>query len=182
MLLLLWNCWIDSEKKGEKCWLPAFTPVCTMFWKAFIRRAVCRTVSARVRPDSRHIFLEKPPFHRAWFYHYIRRLTHHQTTNFRLFQTERVYRRQFQIWRKWQQVIQTGRKHSGKRRNCSLRAISPFPTVFFKRLVFQGRQKKSLCGNGLKVEKCVKPNDCCYLNVKFKEGRNERKFDLLIIY
>ena len=23
-----------------------------------------------------------------------------------------------------------GRKHGGKRRNCSLRAISPFPTVF----------------------------------------------------
>ena len=57
-------------------------------------------------------------------------LTHYQTTNFRLFQTERVCRRQFQIWRKWQKVTQKGRKHCGKRRNCSLRAISPFPTVF----------------------------------------------------
>ena len=28
----------------------------------------------------------------------------------------------------------TGRKHCGKRRNCSLRAISPFPTVFSKGL------------------------------------------------
>ena len=27
-----------------------------------------------------------------------------------------------------------GRKHCGKRRNCSLRAISPFPTVFSKGL------------------------------------------------
>ena len=27
-----------------------------------------------------------------------------------------------------------GRKHYGKRRNCSLRAISPFPTVFSKGL------------------------------------------------
>ena len=26
--------------------------------------------------------------------------------------------------------LQMGRKHCGKRRNCSLRAISPFPTVF----------------------------------------------------
>ena len=46
-----------------------------------------------------------------------------------------------------------GRKHCGKRRNCSLRAISPFSTVFskvFKRLVSQGRQKGSLCGNGLR--------------------------------
>ena len=37
-------------------------------------------------------------------------LTHYQTTNFRLFWTERVCRRQFKIWRKWQKVIQTGRK------------------------------------------------------------------------
>ena len=41
-----------------------------------------------------------------------------------------------------------GRKHCGKRRNCSLRAISPFPSVF-NRLVSQGCQKVSLCGNGL---------------------------------
>ena len=27
-----------------------------------------------------------------------------------------------------------GRKHSGKKRNCSLQAISPFPTVFSKDL------------------------------------------------
>ena len=69
-------------------------------------------------------------------------LTHYQTTKFRLFQTERVCRRQFQIGRKWQfqigqkwqKVIQTGRKHCGKMRNCSLRAIPPFPTVFSKGL------------------------------------------------
>ena len=61
-------------------------------------------------------------------------LHHYQMTNFRLFQTERVCRRQFQIWQKWQKVIKTGRKHCRKRRNCSLRAISPFPTVFSKSL------------------------------------------------
>ena len=80
-------------------------------------------------------------------------LTHYQTTNFRLFQTERVCRRQFQIWQKWQKVIQTGRKHCGKRRNCSLQAISPFPTVFSKGLFPRGLQKASLCGNGLKERK-----------------------------
>ena len=53
-------------------------------------------------------------------------LTHYQTTNFRLFQTERVCWRQFQIWWKWQKVIQTGRKHCGERRNCSLRSHSVF--------------------------------------------------------
>ena len=114
------------------------------------------------------------------------KLTHYQTANFRLFQTERVCRRQFQIWHKrqkviqtgrkhwrkrrncryeqflrlpqcfqkvcfpgmskgvivwewvkwrWHKVLQMGRKHFGKMRNCSLWAIPPFPTVFFKRLV-----------------------------------------------
>ena len=65
-------------------------------------------------------------------------LTHYQMTNFRLFQIERLCRRQFQIRRKWQKVIQTGRKHCGKRRNCSLQAICPFPTVFSKGLFPRG--------------------------------------------
>ena len=71
-------------------------------------------------------------FYTLLFYFDVQYLTHYQTTNFRLFQTQRVCRRQFQIWWKWQKVIQTGRKHCGKRRNCLLRAISPFPTVFSK--------------------------------------------------
>ena len=75
-------------------------------------------------------------------------LTHYQTTNFRLFQTKGACRRQFQIWRQWQKVIQTGRKRCGKRRNCLLWAISPFPSVF-ERLVSQKLQKVSMCGNGL---------------------------------
>ena len=53
-----------------------------------------------------------------------------QTTNVRFFQTERVFRRQFQLRWNWQKSLQTGRKHCRKRRNCSFRAISPFPTVF----------------------------------------------------
>ena len=52
-------------------------------------------------------------------------LTLSQMTNFRLFQTQSVCRRQFQS-----KVHQMGRKHCGKRRNCLLRVISPFPTVF----------------------------------------------------
>ena len=68
-------------------------------------------------------------------------------TNFRLFQTGRLCRRQFQIWRKWQK-LSNWVENTWKRKNCSSRAISPFPSVF-KRLVSQGRQKVSLCGNGL---------------------------------
>ena len=67
-------------------------------------------------------------------------------TNFRLFWIKRLCRRQFQIWRKWQKVIQTGRKHCGKRRNCSLRAISPFPTVFSKGLFPRGVKRCSCVG------------------------------------
>ena len=94
-------------------------------------------------------FISKIVF--AWLLCFSSILTHYQTTNFRLFQTERVCRRQFQIWWKWQQVIQTGRKHCGKRRNCSLWAtvFSLFFHSVFQRLVSQGRQKVSLCGNGL---------------------------------
>ena len=57
-----------------------------------------------------------------------------QTTNFGLFRTERVCRRPFQIWWKWLKVHQSCRTHWEKRRNCSLLAISPFPTEFSKDL------------------------------------------------
>ena len=60
--------------------------------------------------------------------------TRSQTTNFKLFQTDRVCRRRFQICQKVQKVLHTGKKHCRKRRNCSYRAISPVPTGFSKDL------------------------------------------------
>ena len=42
-----------------------------------------------------------------------------------------------------------GREHCGKRRNCSLRATSPFSSVF-KRLVLQTRKNHGLFGKGLR--------------------------------
>ena len=36
------------------------------------------------------------------------------------------------IWTNWDTVICLSRKHCRKRRNCSLRAISTFPTMFSK--------------------------------------------------
>ena len=77
-------------------------------------------------------------------------LTHYQTTNFKLFQTERVCRRQFQNWRKWQKVIQTGRKHWEKEKLLVTSNFS-FSHSVFKRLVPKGRQKVLLCGNGLRI-------------------------------
>ena len=74
--------------------------------------------------------------------------SHFQTTNFRLVQIERLCRRHFKILRKWQKVIQTGRKHCGKRRNCSSRAISPFSTVFSKGLFPRGVKRCHCVGMG----------------------------------
>ena len=85
-------------------------------------------------------------------------LTLSQTKKFRLFQTERISRGQFQMLSEWQKVPEKGRKHSGKRRNCSLRAISPFSTVFSKDL-FCGHVKPRAClgkGQSGNVSKCYK--------------------------
>ena len=85
-------------------------------------------------------------------------LTFSQTTNFRLVQIERVFklvqiervsRRQFQFCWKWQKALQTGRKHCGKRRFCSLRAVSLFPHSVFKRHILQTRKNQRLFGKGL---------------------------------
>ena len=72
-------------------------------------------------------------------------LTLSQMTNFRLFQ--RLCTQQFQIWWKSQKV-QTIRKDCGKRRNCSLWAIYPFPSVF-KGLLQQTCKNQGLLGKGL---------------------------------
>ena len=45
-------------------------------------------------------------------------------------------------------VIQMDRKHCGKRRNCSLRAISPFPTVFSKDFYCRHMKTRACLGRG----------------------------------
>ena len=74
-------------------------------------------------------------------------LTHYQTTNFILFQTERLQTTISNLT-KWQKVIQMGRKHCGKRRNCLLGSISPFPTVFSKGLFSRGVKRCHCVGMG----------------------------------
>ena len=76
-------------------------------------------------------------------------LTHYQTTNFRLFQIEGLCRQQFQIWRKWLKVIQTGSKTLWEKEKLLVTSNFSFSRSAFKRLVSQGHQKGSLCGNGL---------------------------------
>ena len=64
-----------------------------------------------------------------------------------LSQTTRVWRRQFQIWWKWQEVFQRI-ENTGKRRNFFLRAISPFLQCFQK-LLLQIRKNEGFFGKGL---------------------------------
>ena len=53
-----------------------------------------------------------------------------------------------------QKILESGGKHFGKRKNCSIQAISPFPTVFSKDLYCRhvktrsclGKDKASFCG------------------------------------
>ena len=75
-------------------------------------------------------------------------LTHYQTTNSRLFQTERVCRQQLKF-------DENGSKLSKRVENTVGKVTSnfSFSHSVFKRLVSQGPQKVSLCGNGLKSNK-----------------------------
>ena len=75
-------------------------------------------------------------------------LTLSQTTNFRLFRTQSFCRWQIQIWCKWHKVFQIVRKHYGKRRICSLWAISTFSTVFSKDLYWRHVKTGACLGKG----------------------------------
>ena len=66
---------------------------------------------------------------------------------FRLFQTERVCRRQFQIWWQLNNALQTGKKHCGKKKLLVMSNFS-FSHKVFKRLVLQTRKKQGLFGKG----------------------------------
>ena len=106
--------------------------------KVDIRSRECNSGSHGCKTDMLPYDHQHHRFVYSLYFFFFKLLTHYQTTDFRLFQTKRLCRRQFQIRRKWQKVIQIDKKHCWKRRNCSLRAISPFPTVFSKGLFPRG--------------------------------------------
>ena len=139
-----------QEKKVWQVWRRRAEQEWFRWWRCV------QQVRVQIFLENEHLFRDTT-LTEAWLGHCIferggnacfQHLTSYQTTNFRLFQTERVCRWQFQIWRKWQKVIQMGRKHCGKRRNCSLRAISPFPTVFSKGLFPRGVKRCYCVGMG----------------------------------
>ena len=91
-----------------------------------------------------------------------RGLTLSRKTNFRLVQTERFCRRQFQIQWEWQKSLWMGRKHRGKRRNCSFRAISSFPTVFSKDFYCRHVKTRACLGKGLLPPTWTMLRCCCW--------------------
>ena len=69
-------------------------------------------------------------------------------TNFRLLQTERLCRRQFQSWRKWQKLSKWVENTVGKAEIARYEQFLLFPECFEK-ACFTGFQKVPLCWNGL---------------------------------
>ena len=72
---------------------------------------------------------------------------------FRLFQTDSVCRRQFQIWWKWHNVLWTSGKHYGKRKNCSITSNFLLFPECFKRIVLQTCENQGLFGKRLNWKK-----------------------------
>ena len=81
-----------------------------------------------------------------------------QTTNFLPFQSKEFADDNFEFAGNGRKFSKKRRKHCGKRRNCSLRSISPFPTVFSKKLVLQTRKNQGFFGKGLR---CSPPSRSC---------------------
>ena len=88
-------------------------------------------------------------------------------TNFRLLQTERVCRRQFEIQGKWKKVTQMGRKHCGKGE------ISCFPTMFSKDLYCRQVKTRACLGmvNPFPSKPLVLHN--CRTSLENTEGKGE---------
>ena len=75
-------------------------------------------------------------------------LTLSQTRNFRPFQLKEFADDNFKLDENGRKYVQMGRKHRGKRRNCSLQAISPFPTVFSKDFYCRHVTTRACLGKG----------------------------------
>ena len=140
MTLLKRRFWKHCGKR-RKCWLPAFSPFPAMFSILSKREII---VLAIFFLSSANVF----NFRKSNSLSFDKDLTLSQTTNFRLFQTERVCRRQFQTWWKGQKVILTGRKHWEKEKLLVTSNFSISHSVF-KGPVLQTCKNQGLFGKGL---------------------------------
>ena len=95
--------------------------------------------------------------------------------DFRLFQTERVCRRQFKFDKNGRKFIKRVENTGGKRRNCSLRAISPFPTVFSKDLYCRYVKIWACLGMGLQWI-------CVYMDHNQVQAQSTRSITVYLIF
>ena len=79
----------------------------------------------------------------------INSLTPSQTTNFRFFRTERVWRRKFYILWKWWKVVQKGRKTLWEKEKLLVTSNFAFSHSVFKSSVLQTQKTQGLFGKGL---------------------------------
>ena len=149
----------------RKCWTTAFSPLPTIFVKDFslFKKGIFFSKGfIEIRPivlflsiKSQLIIFLKTIRNVYRFIDKIKRwpnlhpLTLSQTTNFRLFQIERVCRPQFQIWWKWQNVLQTS-KQLWKTEITLYEQFLLFPSVF-NRLVLQKSKNHGLFRKVLRI-------------------------------
>ena len=98
-------------------------------------------------------------------------LTFSQTTNFGRFQIERVCRRQFKIWWKWQK-LQEGWKHCGKKEKLLVTSNFSFSHSVFKRLVLQTCKNQGLFGKGLIEQKTLWVKEKMWVSSIFSFSHN----------
>ena len=80
-------------------------------------------------------------------------LTNYQTTNFRLFQNLKEFADDnFKFDENGRKLSKRVENTVGKGEIARYEQFLLFPQCFLKRLVSQGRQSVSLCGNGLKIK------------------------------
>ena len=75
-------------------------------------------------------------------------------TNFRSFQTEKFADDNVKFDEHGREFSKWVEKYYGKRRNCLLQAISPFPTVFSKDLYYKHVKTRACLGKGYKRSGC----------------------------
>ena len=75
------------------------------------------------------------------------RISLSQTTNFRFFQTKRLCRRQFQIYQKWQRVLQAGKNTVRKGEIARYEHFFLFPQ-YFQKISTETREIRACLGKG----------------------------------
>ena len=141
-LFFVWKCWSKSVDHGELIICHCVSVLCCKAGNSLVRFSYITQVKK---------FQESMDI-RIWCCDMSKMLlTVSQTTKFRLFQTQWVCRRHFQICWKWQNTDENDRKRCGKRWNCLSWAISPFPTVFSKDLYCSHVKNKGLLGKELTI-------------------------------